>query len=131
MTYREYMDNHLEENLSWCRPYRSENGRVALAMNGGDIAGLEIDEKEIDVPCAFADRQAQSKLWEMAARASIEDEALLDIETRLYSWREMALMDGLVECGCGSCPWKDTCDAMSEEIETPNELDDHPGSIFC
>ena len=129
MNYREYMENHPEENLSWCRPYRSENGRVALAMNEGNIAGLKIDGKEIDGPYTSADSQA--KLWEMAAKASIEDDALLDIETDRYSWREIALMDGLVECGCANCPWKDTCDAMSEEIEAPNELDDHPDSIFC
>lgn len=127
MTYREYMENHPEENLSWCRPYRSENGRVSLSYNSGRIESAMIDGEEIHIGWAKKD---QSELWERVARASIEDEALLDVETRRYSWREIALMDGLVECGCASCPWKDTCDAMSEEIEEPNELDDHPGSIF-
>lgn len=128
MTYREYMENHPEENLFWCLPYRSKNGRVALSENEGRIQTIMIDGEEIDIDWAKKD---QSELWERVARASIEDDDLLDIETRRYSWREIALMDGLVECGCANCPWKDTCDAMSEEIETPNELDDHPGSIFC
>lgn len=127
MTYREYMRNHPEENLSWCRPYRSENGRVALSCNAGSIQSLMIDEREIDTDWPSCD---QSQLWERVCRASIDDEALLDIETRRYSWREIALMDGLVECGCANCPVADTCDAMLEEIEAPNELDDDAGSIF-
>ena len=127
MNYRKYMRHHTEENLAWCRPYHSENGRVALSENEGRIQTLMIDGKEIDDD--FAERN-QSELWERVCRASIEDEELLDIETRRYSWREIALMDGLVECGCAECPWNDTCDAMSEEIEAPNELDDHPDSIF-
>lgn len=114
MTYRDYMENHPEENLSWCRPYRSENGRVALVYNEGRILSLMIDEKEVDIDWPVRD---QSQLWERVCRASIEDEALLDIETRRYSWREIALMDGLVECGCANCPFADTCDAMMEEIE--------------
>lgn len=128
MNYREYMENHPEENLSWCRPYRSENGRVALSYNSGRIESAMIDGAEIAIDGA---QKNQAALWERVARASIEDEALLDVETRRYSWKEIALMDGLVEGGCASCPWKDLCDAMSEEIEVPNELDDHPGSIFC
>lgn len=130
MNYRTYMENHPEENLSWCRPYRSENGRVVLTANEGQLEGLIIDGAEIEV--AFPpSKENQEQLWEKAARASIDDEELLDIETRRYGWREIAVMDGLVECGCANCPWNDICDAMSEEIETPNELDDHPGSIFC
>lgn len=114
MTYRDYMENHPEENLSWCRPYRSKNGRVALVYNEGRILSLMIDEKEVDIDWPVRD---QSQLWERVCRASIEDEALLDIDTRCYSWREIALMDGLVECGCANCPFADTCDAMMEEIE--------------
>ena len=129
MTNREYMEIHPDENLSWCRPYRSENGRVVLTLNEGRIEGLMIDGVDIEDFDRVSYRQEAT--WERVCKASVEDKDLLDIETRRYSWREIALMDGLVECGCANCPWKGTCDAMSEDIETPNELDDHPDSIFC
>ena len=127
MTYREYMENHPEENLSWCRPYRSENGRVVLSYNEGRIQTLMIDGEEIEDFDPMSAKQEAA--WERVCRASIDEETLGLYSG--YSWSEIALRDGLVECGCADCPWKGICDAMSEEIETPNELDDHPGSIFC
>lgn len=126
MTYREYVENHPEENLSWCRPYRSENGRVALSCNEGRIQTVSIDGEEIDIDFS---RHDQEPLWERACKAALDEDTLGRYDG--YSWREIALSDALVECGCANCPWKDTCDAMSEEIEAPNELNDHPGSIFC
>lgn len=120
MTYRDYFESHPEENLSWCRPYHSENGRVALAMNEGYICALTIDGEDVNIGPAH-NYTEQEPLWERVARASIEDEDLLDIETRRYTWREIALMDGLVECGCASCPFADICDVMSDEMETPEE----------
>ena len=111
---RSYMARHEGENLGWCRPFRSDNGRVALTYAEGVLASLEIDGEEID---AFDPHdKAREDLWERVCRASTEDEYILDKDARHYTWSEIALMDCLVECGCSSCPWFGMCDAMSDEI---------------
>lgn len=117
---RSYMDRNPEENLSWCRPYRSNNGRVALAVNEGAICGLTIDGEDVDLTGMWRISE-QAPLWERVCRASIDDADLLDIEARRYTWREIALMDGLVETGCSNCPYCDTCDAMLETMQVSGD----------
>lgn len=127
MTYLDYMMDHPDENLSWCRPYASENERVKLSYNEVRIQSLMIDGVEIEDfdPMSYD----QESVWERICKASLGVETLPLYSG--YSWSEIAMRDGLIECGCASCPWRTICDAMQEEIETPNELDDHPDSIFC
>lgn len=121
MTYRDYMRDHTEENLSWCRPYRSGNGRVSVAVNDGEICGLIIDGQEIDLAGKWRISE-QAPFWEMICKVSVEDADLLADEAELgYSPSEIALMDGLVECGCANCPFADLCDAMSEELGEDEE----------
>lgn len=110
MTYRDYFENHSEENLSWCRPYRSENGRVRLAINEGEICGLLIDGNDI---CGKFDGD-EDQLWKMICEAA-DDEGVLGLYDG-YTWREIAMRDFLTECGCADCPFADVCDAMEEEF---------------
>ena len=119
------MNRHEGENMGWCRPFRSNNGRVALAYAEGALAGLEIDGEEIDT---FDPRdKAREDLWERVCRAATTDEELSVFAG--YSWSEIALQNYVVECGCSSCPWFGMCDAMSEEMsvfgdETADYSDD-------
>lgn len=36
------------ENLSWCKPYISEDERYALAVNEGEIINIQIDGRDIE-----------------------------------------------------------------------------------
>lgn len=35
------------ENLSWCKPMVSRDGRVTIAVNEGAVAGLMVDGKDL------------------------------------------------------------------------------------
>lgn len=127
MTYiiktKTYMEHNPDESTPYCAPYRSDNGRVSAAVYEGYLSALNINGEEIHVSLA-QNYTEQEPLWERISRAALdsEDDAyLLDQETRRYSWREIALMDALVEHGCSSCPWRDICDAMQEEMSIPSD----------
>lgn len=97
--YEKMMPN---ENLSWCRPMVSRDGRVTLAVNEGAIVGLMLDGKELQI-----------SEEEIARVARIVNESY----DNYSGWNNThILLDGdLTELGCSSCPWRDVCDAMDEE----------------
>ena len=120
---KDYMTRHYDENLAWCRPYRSENGRVALSVCEGVLSGLEIDGQEIDV--FDPHDKAREDLWEKVARAAVTDKDELTLFNG-YSWSEIVLQNYVVECGCSTCPWFEQCYAMYEDMEVVgNEADDY------
>lgn len=112
MTYREYFEGHHDENLSWCRPYRSRNGRVQLALCEGQICGLLIDGEEIRLPAGK--QSTDGEIWERICEASCDDDSL---SYEGYTWSEIALRDFLVEGGCASCPFNRECEDMDQDVE--------------
>lgn len=41
---REYFKEHWKENMSWCKPYMSDDGKAVWAVNEGDVCGVKIKE---------------------------------------------------------------------------------------
>lgn len=107
MTIREQMKEN-GENLGWCKPYVSDDGKYAIAVNEGEIAGMIFDGEDI-APGKLDSADIINKF----AKAVNPD---FDI----YSgWGDLHIaLDGdIKECGCANCPWFGICDAMDGEVD--------------
>lgn len=105
MTIRERMQE-TGESLGWCKPYVSEDGQYALAINEGEVAGMILNGEDIK-----ADKLDKADLLERFAR-------VVNPDYDDYSgWDDLHIaLEGKVrECGCASCPWFGICDAMDGE----------------
>ena len=108
-TYGEYMAEHPEENMSWCRPYVSDDGRYAVAVNEGEI--IEAITPEGHLPVGYLSPLTEDEIEKLARE--------IDPEYELYSgWTDTEIiLNKLHETGCASCPFFGKCDAMSQEME--------------
>lgn len=106
MTIRELMQEN-GENLSWCRPYVSDDGAYALALNEGEIAGMILNGEDIE-----AGKLDSAELLRRFAKAVNPDYGDYD------GWDDLhiALEGKIRERGCAECPWFDVCDAMSGDV---------------
>lgn len=107
MTIRERMQNN-GENLGWCKPYVSDDGKNALAVNEGEVAGMILNGEDIK-----ADKLDKGDLLERFARAVNPDYDDYDGWDNLH----IALEGNVRECGCANCPWFGICDAMDGDVE--------------
>ena len=100
-------------NLSWCRPFESENGKVWFALNEGSVEGLKIDGEDVDVNA------------ETLHRAAVMANDEYD-EYEGYSDTEILLDSPASECDCCDCPWFAMCAAMDNPCgwENPDFPDD-------
>ena len=107
MTVRELMHDN-GENLGWCKPYVSEDGKYALAVNEGEVAGMVFNGEDIK-----ADKLDKPDMLRQFAKAVNPDYDDYD------GWGDLHIaLDGSVrECGCANCPWFDICDAMDGDAE--------------
>lgn len=107
MTIRDLMQDN-GENLGWCRPYVSDNGKYAIAVNEGKIAGMILNGEDIN-----PDKLDAPDIINKFAKAVNPDYGI-------YSgWGDLHIaLDGDVrECGCRNCPWFGICDAMDGEVD--------------
>lgn len=111
MTYREYMEEHPEENLSWCKPYRDDSGEYCLIVHDGEAEHLEM-------PGRVADRwdgTLTDDLLEDFAQAI--NPHFEDKEWIYKGWSTLHIaLDVMHEVGCSECPCNSLCDAMGEEV---------------
>lgn len=97
------------ENLSWCRPYESEDERVYAVFCDGEIISLMIDGVEYHKDFA----RKVSLMPKIAEAARIVNE-YSDMYTDILD----AFWDGAIrEVGCADCPWRDECDCMDLDEE--------------
>ena len=109
MTYREYFEEHENENLSWCKPYLDKSEEYCIVMHDGEVNGVVTPQMEA------------IRGW--SGTQDIED-AVADIAKHInpdydcYSgWDDLHIaLDAMHEWGCASCPYKEECDAMGEEM---------------
>lgn len=103
------------ENLSWCRPYISEDGRYAVAINEGEICGMILDGEPVE-PVINQDRRWETIYTdEMIERFARSVNPNYDMY-KGYDDLHIAL-ERLREVGCCECPFCGECEAVNEEIE--------------
>lgn len=89
------------ENLSWCKPIRSKNGRVFASITEGAVSALRIDEVD------YLTKDKILPMLKTAAKISNPDYG------DYSDWDDFEIMmDAAAEMGCSACPWRDECDAM-------------------
>ena len=105
-------------NLSWCRPYISDDGKNAIAVYEGEICGMVFNG--VDVDSTEMDKPETVKAFARTVNDSYED----------YSgWDDVHIaLDGgvLKERSCCDCPWFDICEAMDnpDDWESDEYKDD-------
>ena len=100
-----------DENLDWCRPYISNNGRVAFVSNDGEPIDCATIDGEI---IYFGDdtEQRHANLQKFVA-AVMGDE--YDPEVEYYVDDLTNYNDVFGRCqevGCHDCPWAKNCEPM-------------------
>ena len=76
------------ENMSWCKPFISKDGKTAIIQSEGDIISAMIDGKWLNI--------SNDKVEKEIKKYNID-------------------FDSLHERGCADCPCRDDCDAMYME----------------
>ena len=107
-TYREYMEEHDGENLSWCKPYSDDSGEYKLIMYEGIV-------DSISAPTIEAWRWNDTLTAEVLrdfARAVNPD------YNEYKGWTdEHIALEVMHPIGCSACPWFGDCEAMGEETD--------------
>lgn len=97
-TCGEHFTEHEDENLGWCKPYRS--GEHAIIVNGGEVDYIAID----GVP-----QEVTPDAIRTLAKTVNDD---YDI---YQGWSDLHIaLDAMKEVGCASCPCFAECEAMHE-----------------
>ena len=112
--YRKMMQDRPDENLSWCVPYKTADGKYALAVCEGKPAGMILDGKVVD----YSELEASLPTLAKAVNPDYGDYA---------GWTDLHLAtEAMQECGCAHCPWFGTCDAMDnpDDWSDPDYPDD-------
>lgn len=114
MTLREYFQWHPDQNMSWCKPYISDNERVVAAVNEEGIICLRIDGE--DIPETRNEKGQYAISDEAIKRAAmIVNPDYADYEG--YSEEEKFYRGDIHETGCAFCPWRDDCEVMDYDDE--------------
>lgn len=96
------------ENLDWCRPYISDDERIAVAVNEGEIINIQVDGRDIewDEKRKFSFGYSENLLHRLAQEINPNYDLY-----KGYTDTHI-ILDTLEERGCAECPWRDECDAM-------------------
>ena len=101
-TYRDYFSENEDENLSWCKPYASEDGHVFVIMHDGKLTGLFRDGTRTYATPEAIRALAQELNPDYADYRGWDDTHIL--------------LEVMQEVGCASCPWFRDCQVMDEEL---------------
>ena len=113
------------ENLGWCKPYFSKNGRVQFTINEGAIVSICVDKNEI-VPAKnhLSSQQpehfSEDTLKEVARMINERYDSLSDSEQD-----QMILAGEISEGACCECPWFLSCEAMDNRDGLESEEDEN------
>lgn len=107
MKYLEYMQNHADENFSWCKPYADESGEYKLVMHDGLLESV----KSPTITAYRYDGSLTDDVKEQFAREVNPDYDLYK------GWDdEHIMLDAMHPVGCASCAWFYECEAMGETM---------------
>ena len=104
-TYRDIMRTS-DDNLGWCKPYVSSDGKNAIAIADGRPVSLLINGHDIDDITPDAMRR-----FVLAVNPDMDIDDIADADTL-----ELAT-EPLHESPCHDCPWFAVCAAMDEEYD--------------
>ena len=126
MRYRDYFKTHCG-NLVWCKPYITEDGKIAYIMANGYYQDAKINGKTYSAD--NRDKAAYDAFCERLARALFDNEchdggASFD-DFSGYCAESLVNIDQTAhECDCSDCPWFKECEAMDEPLYCCDS-DDH------
>ena len=108
-TYRDYMRENPDENLTWCCPYVTDDGRYAVAVNEGEI--IEAVTPEGHLPEGHLSPLTAQEI-EALARAVNPDYDLYE------GWDDTYItLQAMHKTGCADCPFFERCDAMDQRMD--------------
>ena len=113
MTYREYFEQHEQENLSWCAPYATKDGDYKIVLYENDITALIGPDGITERSSLYPSRTAPS------FSAAVADFArMVNPEYDQYTMctDQEIILDVMHEIGCAHCPLRDECAAMDETM---------------
>lgn len=94
------------DNLSWCKPYMSDDETCCVIVNSGEIAGCIINGEDVGYILPTTDVAAIAHRLAIAVNADYAD---------YDGWGDLHIaLDAMREVGCSECPFRDDCDAMWE-----------------
>ena len=98
------------ENLGWCIPYISSDGKHAIAVNEGKVCGMILDGVDLDTK------------FDVNRFARVVNQHYSNYD----GWDDLhiALEGGVSAESCSNCPWFGICDAM----DNPDGWEDSPDS---
>lgn len=101
------------ENLGWCKPYMSDDDRIAVALMEGEIITVQIDGRDIEWD------EDRKTTWRYSAELLHRLARSINPDYDDYNGYDDTeiILDALHERGCSDCPWRDECDAMDCEEE--------------
>ncbi len=100
-----------DENLSWCKPYVSEDSQYALAVCEGKVAGMVFAGKEVE-----SDKLDDPSLLKRFAKN------VNPYFSDYSGWDDLHIaLERMSETACRNCPWFDVCEAMEEDIADGEE----------
>ena len=102
------------DNLGWCKPYESKDGRVSFVMCEGEMSGAMVEGNEID----FGSDLPESEKWKILGRAlgAGEDDDEEDCKNIVFLKSR--------ECSCRSCQYYDICEQWADEDNEDEEEDE-------
>ena len=96
-----------DDNLSWCKPLEFKNGEVVIAINEGDIVGLQVNGETVN---GYTDTTIKR-----IAKLVNEDYELYEGYYEGYTLLEIIYDADFKELPCRCCPWFHECEAMDDE----------------
>ena len=107
MTYRDYFEQHCDQNIGWCKPFTDKNEEYFLIQYDGEIISAK-------TPAGIYHR------YDGTLTADTMESIARAVNNGYYCYRgwtdEHVALDVMHEIGCAQCPFHDTCEAYNEEV---------------
>ena len=108
----DYMEEHPEENLYWCKPYTDDSGSFLVMWEGNPLAIRTADGREYWRNPVGLQNVLDAQALEAFAKYLEPDYS----DWQGYTDEEIILMN-MSECGCASCPFRGQCEIMTDEMD--------------
>ena len=109
MNYRQYFEQHPEESTCFCECYADKTEQYFLVMYDGEPSLIKWPGGTADVTPRHCDENEDLKAFSLAVNNGYY---------LYHGWTdEHIALDVMHHIGCASCPFRDSCSVMDEEME--------------